>query len=297
MTPDSLKRVTWNSNTLAHNSLENPKVEIGEAIAVAAVKQTARKPCWFCTAKPKNPPRTNEETADPDTSDGEGEDPESIPENDEHNSSSALGESLIGAGWEEPNWQIKNPLKPTLSTKVVPAAHHCIPGGASLAKATALHKFMREGGPYNFESDIGYNVNAAENGVWLPGNYAVRRGNREFNGKTWSAQSPGFQDRYVEAAMDEADGKMFHDAHPKYNGKVKGTLNSIANKLTKPNKKKCPICGKDLNSGKARPPFALVDRLNFVSDEHRLMLDSPTRKTVNAHYWTSSKGMTVFLKG
>jgi hypothetical protein len=271
-------------------------MEIGESIAVAAVKQAKKGPCWFCEAEPKHAARENQEEADPDTSDSEDEDPEEVPENDEHNCSSALGDSLIGAGWEEPTWRIKNPLKRSVRTTIIPAAHHCIPGGASLAKAKALHKFMRKNGPYSFESDIGYNVNAAENGVWLPGNYAVRRGNTEFNGATWSAQEEGFQLEYVGAAMDAAAGKMFHDAHTEYNGKVKKTLLSIANKLTKPEKKKCPVCGTELNKGKVRPPFALVDRLNFVSDEHRLMLDAPTKKTVNAGYWTSSKGKDVFLK-
>jgi hypothetical protein len=265
-------------------------MEIGEAIAVEAVAQDPKEDCWYCK-QPGGENPVNDEAADPDTSDAEL--PDLVPENAEGNDSSKLGKSLIKHGKDEPKWEIDNPLKPGTSTKIVPAAHHCIPGEASLAQASALHDFMRKDGPNDFASDIGYNVNHANNGVWLPGNYAVRADNPEFNLKTWSAHAPSFQKTYVKRAMAEASGKMFHDAHRKYNGKVLGTLNSIAAKLTKPDKKKCPICKAELNKGKARPPFGLVGRLDFVSGKHRTMLLSPTPTTVEAGYFTSSKGRDV----
>lgn len=263
-------------------------MEIGESIATRAVETHDNEDCWYCkeTSKMKDP--KNDETADPDTSDTETPDG-IIPENLETNSSSKLGSALGDA----PNWSIDNPLKPGHSTKIVPAAHHCIPGEASLAKASTLHVFMRKGGQYNLESDIGYNVNSRENGVWLPGNYAVREDNDEFDRKTWTLHAPAFQKAYVRSAMQTASGKMFHDAHRKYNGKVLGTLNGIASKLCKPDKKKCPICNQPLHKGMTRPPFGLVKRLDFVSNEHRKMLLSPTKETVEAGYFTSSKGRDV----
>jgi hypothetical protein len=154
-------------------------MEIGEAIAVSAVEKHEHEDCWYCKEASKVKDPKNEEAADPDTSDSETPDG-IIPENLETNSSSTLGRALADA----PSWVIENPSKPGHPTRIVPAAHHCIPGEASLAKASALHNFMRKGGPDNLESDIGYNVNSGENGIWLPGNYAVRDDNDEFDRKT-----------------------------------------------------------------------------------------------------------------
>jgi hypothetical protein len=154
---------------------------------------------------------------------------------------------------------------------------------------------MRKGGDYQFESDIGYGVNHANNGVWLPGNYAVREDNPEFDFKTWTQYLPAFQQTYVRSAMASASGRMFHDSHRKYNGRVKDTLNSIAAKLTKPVKTNCPICDRPLDDRKNRPPYGLVARLDFVSGEHRNMVVNPTAKTVTAGYFTSSKGGRVVL--
>lgn len=260
-------------------------------IAVAAVAQDAKADCWFCSEPPKAEKKKTDLKANPDTSASDS--PTNVPENKEGNDSSTLGTNLIGAGQKLPKWKIKNLLNPRKMSAVVPAAHHCIPGEASMAKATALHDFMREGGPYDYESDIGYDINDARNGVWLPGNYAVREGNPDFGSKTWTAQTPKFQRDYVRLAMRNAGGKMFHDAHSKYNGKVKTTLLSIANKLSKPKKGKCPICGKA--EKKKRPPYGLVQRLHGVSDGHRVMLQAPTKRTVSGGYYTSSKGRDVVM--
>ena len=66
------------------------------------------------------------------------------------------------------------------------AAHHLIPAQASLKKAISLHDWMvfkdnpqpvggSGGDPAKGKvwADVGYDVNGVENGVWLPGNYAV----------------------------------------------------------------------------------------------------------------------------
>lgn len=61
------------------------------------------------------------------------------------------------------------------------AAHHLIPGRASIGKAKALHKFIRKG---EICCNLGYTVDGNENGVWLPGLHAVNS-----NGlNLWSAK-------------------------------------------------------------------------------------------------------------
>jgi hypothetical protein len=255
--------------------------QIGEAIAVAFVAPVKDGPCWYCEEKPDWPARKNDETADPDTSDSESE--EGVPENDEDNDSSKLGQNLP----DRPNWKVTCPTK-GVNVDVVAAAHHCVPGGAALAKATDLHDFMREGGPFGLASDIGYSVNHAKNGVWLPGNYGVRAGTDHYT-KNWSGQTAAFKTEYANSAMDAAVPKQFHDAHSKYNKNVLQTLESVSEKLGEPDKK-CPVCDKKFD--KTRPPFGLVGRLDATSGQHRALittLGANAKKYVGQGYYTSSR--------
>jgi hypothetical protein len=262
-------------------------MQIGEAIAVSMVSQEGDSPCWFCEEEPTWESRTNDETAEPDTSDSESED--GVPENDEDNSSSKLGENLPAA----PGWTIKCPAT-AANVSVVAAAHHCIPGGASLAKATDLHDFMRKDGPFSHATDIGYGVNHARNGVWLPGNYGVRRGKDHYTAD-WSGQQPSFKTEYANRAMARA-GAQFHDAHSKYNKNVLQTLESVSEKLGEP-EQHCPVCSKKLKH--TRPPYGLVGRLDFSSGEHRTMITTlgseqkaKAKSFVQQNYYTSSRVRT-----
>src|SRR5205807_1863113 len=195
-----------------------------------------------------------------------GEDPDSeeqdegvdnVPENDLTNDSSDLGHQLGG----RPQWTIADPERKRQSLPVIPAAHHLIPGNASLKRVPGLHKYISKKCTIKncqcsvsdfIAGDIGYNVNASENGVWLAGNYAVRRGQHGF-GVTWTAYA--HQADYADAAM-RAAGAQFHDSHPDYSNNVQKTLRTIANTLDLQYKQdhKCPLCGADANKdGKLRP--------------------------------------------
>lgn len=250
-------------------------MEIGEAIAVTISTPNPDEPCWACKEQPKDE-LTNQLNESPDSI-GE-------PENQLHNDSSELGVNL----GHRPNWQISVPDRQngqdlTRICTVVPAAHHLIPGNASLKKVPSLLKLM-EKSKGEITSDIGYNVNSAQNGIWLPANYGVRP-DSEFGCK-WSAY--GFQDDYARTSMEKA-GSQFHDAHPTYSDKVKATLRSLADKINLKKPEKCGICD-DQISDKARPPYGLVGRLNGVSRQHRRFLSGPTRKwPVDSGYYTSSR--------
>ena len=256
--------------------------DIGEAIAVAVTTPDKDEPCWYCEKEPEKKGVKNEEVADPETSDSEDE--EQVPENDEHNDASKLGSNL----GSPPEYEIECPLDNDIKVPITVAAHHCIPGNASLKKATDLHDFMREGGPFSLLEDIGYDVNHENNGVWLSGNYAVRGGKLHYT-KNWGGYDSKFKNAYAKNAMDKSH-RQFHDAHSKYNGKVLKTLESLAEKLGDP-EDKCPICDKKLDA--TRPPYGLVNRLDRVSSEHRRMIsnmNSPNiKKTVTAGYYTSSR--------
>jgi hypothetical protein len=256
------------------------------AIGVLAFEGDADEPCWYCS-EPLTGDAVNKETADPDATDDEDED--AVPENDSDNNAGILGGNL----GDEPEWTIKA-LHSTVDnpSPVVPAAHHCIPGEASLAKVKTLHKFMRKGGPLKLASDIGYDVNDAANGVWLPGNYAVRPGKFGWR-KKWSGFDRKFKDEYASRAVDAARSQ-FHDAHVSYNTKVRKALEALVDKLGKP-KDKCPVCKKELTA--TRPPYGLVGRLNCISSQHRGMLSpisARTKRYVAAGYYTSSRMKTYY---
>lgn len=245
--------------------------QLGESIAVAAMQQSGDDECWFCEEEPEDAIQNNSEDASPDTSDNEPED--EVPENDDKNNSGALGENL----GDRPTWSIICPDK-NQSTDIVPGAHHCIPGKAAFKKVMdlGLKDFVSKKGDNSFISDIGYSINHANNGIWLPGNYGVRKGKGHYT-KTWKGYENdvnNFQQEYVNRAI-KATNRQFHDAHAEYNKLVKKTLENILEELGEP-ENECPICHKPYD--KTRPPYGLVGRLDFVSMSYKRVLDNLGKK-------------------
>jgi hypothetical protein len=250
-------------------------LEIGESIAVSVATSDQDEDCWAC----QEPPRG-------DLTNKLNEDPSSIgePENQLTNDSSKLGSNL----GHRPQWQIQVPDTEAgksimRSCVVVPAAHHLIPGNASLKQVPSIMDLI-DSGRGKISSDIGYDVNGQPNGIWLPANYGVRP-DSEF-GRKWSLY--GHQNEYARAAMKKA-GAQFHDAHPEYSGKVKTALRALADKINLKKPTTCGVCDKQLTD-KARPPYGLVGRLNGVSRQHRAFLAGPVRKwPLGSGYFTSSR--------
>lgn len=137
---------------------------------------------------------------------------------------------------------------------VMYGAHHLIPGNASLAKSALYqNKWM---GPVDNGADrmnIGYNVNGANNGTWLPGNYAV---------KGWSAKESEFQKAYALLAIHDTK-RPFHDAHKDYSDTVLGTLDELNKLMEKMKNSGCPMCKEGGKEGD--PPYHLNARLNAIS--------------------------------
>jgi len=252
--------------------------QVLEAVNVAILMEK-KADCWFCKAQPNSEAVNHVHDEENPLSGGAGD---AVPENDIANNSSTLGGNL----GTRPNWAVQIEQQPK---SVTPAAHHLIPGNASYKNATELHKYVskKEG---IISGDIGYNINAEENGVWLPGNYAVR---------PWGTYT--HQNDYAVASM-KAAAAQFHDAHPDYSTNVKNTLLSMAEKLDKARETmkqpdKCPLCGSDMaDKGKLRPPYGLVGKLHTVSSNHRrILLGRGLReKFINAGYYTSSRVRLLF---
>jgi hypothetical protein len=153
------------------------------------------------------------------------------------------------------------------------AAHHLIPGNASLEKSALFKRFMKKGGKvqagdrkFKIRTNIGYNVNGAHNGVWLPGNYGIRK---KPVGVTWSTLSNGSKAQrtwcfeYAKAVMSRARGQ-FHDTHVDYSDNVLAALNKLSSVMIdhmavceKECKKKC--------KGEVDPPYRLKTALYTMS--------------------------------
>jgi hypothetical protein len=161
------------------------------------------------------------------------------------------------------------------------AAHHLIPGEAALAPSE-LTPFMTKDKQVEItlitpkgkkvkkktiEKHIGYNVNGCHNGVWLPGNYYIRKTTSPIRNKSWSEL--GDNDwclHYVAAAVKVAGGQ-FHDAHTQYSAAVKELLNKIALIVSK---HECDDCEKP----KINPPFVIKSRLYRLSAHFKTKLAS-----------------------
>lgn len=141
------------------------------------------------------------------------------------------------------------------------AAHHILPVKA--VEGSSLIKYIeKEKG--EIEGDIGYNINGAENGIWLPCHTAgvpTRRVSRSRNRG------------YADAAMTHANRQYHAGNHPNYSKHVKKRLNGIKVMLLKFSKD-CPKCDQQ---EKYSPPHVLVFRLNNLSGRIRGFLKGSPR--------------------
>ncbi|NTX17799.1 AHH domain-containing protein [Myxococcus sp. CA056] len=190
--------------------------------------------------------------------------------------------------------QTYNPHEDAFSYDLQYAPHHLIPGNESL-KGSAVVPFMGDDNSIkNYTSprmtsrikpghSIGYDVNAAENGVWLPSPYALS------NKKLWPTgpglaallkspdkeigkQTTLFKLDYVAAAIEASGGRQFHMRHKPYSDKVRQTLQSIGERLQVMADEACPLAKASKDQDKCAPPLGLTARLNLLSENLRGLL-------------------------
>lgn len=161
------------------------------------------------------------------------------------------------------------------------AAHHLIPGNASLAaKACNLYKYMvkgktvksKSGKSWKIKANIGYNVNGAHNGVWLPGNYGIRKGTSPIKKKKWGDLVNSHTDwclNYV-VAVTKKNGAQFHDSHAEYSKAVLKLLNAISEALLG-HQIGCTDCKK---KDEVPPPYRIKTRLYNLSQYFKSQVKS-----------------------
>lgn len=162
------------------------------------------------------------------------------------------------------------------------AAHHLIPGNASLYNSESkIKQYMIKNEPvevksrkgsktFKIQEHIGYNVNGAHNGVWLPGNYAMNRprvvernkkdGTSEIE---WTAHEAHWQRAYVVAAVKHKKAQ-FHDTHPKYSEAVLKCLKKMADALNA-HQADCDLDPCNCKKPEIAPPYMLIAQLNKLS--------------------------------
>lgn len=166
----------------------------------------------------------------------------------------------------------------------VNAAHHIIPGNASL-KPSSLKPYMTKGAKVSVEimdggksvkktwtvkEYIGYNINGAHNGVWLAASYAIRKGKTDAK-DTWSTLASKKEDWCVNyiAASAKAVEAQFHDTHEPYSTELKNFLNGLTVKLAT-HQKTCAICRNSLTD--IAPPYIVKDTLYALSANTKVRL-------------------------
>ena len=229
--------------------------------------------CCFCN-KGKPDERENVFDADPDEDDRAHLTPLEWVKFKNH--AETLGDNLIQKKfpkkvyWLVAHPKIKGAYVTGKSTSpevkgVTCAAHHLIPGNAAL-KESRLFKDGYLGTTGKKTLNIGYNINKAPNGIWAPGNYAMRPwgpGGINFDGSAYG---------YAKAAIEEAH-VQFHDAHPAYSKEVLKALEAIADKVDS-NEQICPFAAKQ--DKKTRVLVTLVARLDSLSERCRRMVSFPS---------------------
>jgi hypothetical protein len=163
------------------------------------------------------------------------------------------------------------------------SAHHLIPADASLPNSSLID-YIKAGD--KIWGDIGYDVNGAENGLWLPTHSSLstlmKKGkllpNAAFGikygeladlaekNKENELMVASFHQRYTYLVMDQT-GRQFHDAHTDYSDEVVKKLDSITVKLLNISAFHCDKCKEAATDGSSKlpPPHTLVFRLNALS--------------------------------
>lgn len=166
------------------------------------------------------------------------------------------------------------------------APHHLIPGNGSLKgsavvpylgdEATIKHFKKGEASKIMDGHSVGYDVNAASNGVWLPSPYALSNCNdwpaipgitalKKQRGEAVAYDTTGFKEAYVAAAIEASGNRQFHMSHKKYSDKVREILKSIGARLKSMAGGECPIASGSKSNGKLVPPAGLPGRLDVLS--------------------------------
>jgi A nuclease family of the HNH/ENDO VII superfamily with conserved AHH len=242
--------------------------QIGESASPAMIADIKHDDeCYFCNAKdePKKEENVTEDDPD-DDSEFPGLEEEGVKFK---NDASALGRALGGSPGKK-----KAPVAGAGSFDSSTAAHHLVPGKASLKQSKFFleKKYIWTEGAA--KGNVGYNVNSAPNGEWLPGNYAQRPWGTK--GAAFAAKARVSAQDYAFASIDTWE-HQFHDSHEDYSIVVKQALDQVFDKLEHNETIVCPEAAKKKKDKpeEKSPLYLLVSRFHTISGRMRRMLKFP----------------------
>lgn len=199
---------------------------------------------------------------------------------------------LPGGGDRTIGWEAKPGALETFAVRMAAAPHHIIPGKAAMDKSK-LEKWTVEGS--KIKQDIGYNIDGAQNGVFLPHlpeiywtkhKSGTKTPQSKYYGVAWSGlsasakESIGFLvqgETWLQMHYTDHDDPYVHMDHDKnYDKECKNQCNLLNDLMTlKANAAKC----KDADS-KLNPPYELVSWINEKSSQIKMKI------TGNPKNWT-----------
>lgn len=199
---------------------------------------------------------------------------------------------LGGGGDDHKGWTIDDGVLAEIETYVKPTPHHLIPGNAAMAKSN-VEEWTRDT-KGTIKQDVGYNIDGADNGIWLPHlphihwtSYQNKKKKVRFSdiyGK-WSELEP-YQQAWVGAVvMGDTRLQMHYTDHDDpyahvnnlttYDDEALKRCNLLADLMKKFWSKKCP---KEKNKKPLDPPYGIVLRLNLQSLYMKQRISGPPKK-------------------
>jgi len=245
-------------------------MDLGEKASIGSIitEMHDEETCVFCQAT-EPPKEIINEFVDDHDGDVEAEIGDNVPTYKFKNDAGRLGKAM-GGKLEAKAVRLNNKM---FDASV--AAHHLIPGNASLKNSELFmsEEYLWKDG--KAKGNIGYDINTKANGLWSPGNYGVRPWGTE--GSKFEAGNRGLEAKDFAFAAMETWGTQFHDAHPKYSEFVKDCLDKVFDKLEAQEEIWCLEAKKREKSPEEKDPlYPLVRRLDTISARMKRMLEFPT---------------------
>jgi hypothetical protein len=196
-----------------------------------------------------------------------------------------------GGGDPTKGWLVAANILETFPVEIAAAPHHLIPGKASMAPSTLETWTLESKG--KIKQDIGYNIDCAENGIFLPHlpeiywtryQPGTETPMSEYFGQTWTDLSPSAKQSIGDLVMNETELQMHYTDHDdpyahvdnetNYDDECKQECNQLADMMQAfADVAKCQD-----DDGKLNPPYALVHRINGKSRAVKLRITGSPRR-------------------
>jgi hypothetical protein len=185
---------------------------------------------------------------------------------------------LPGGGDTTTGWEAQAGVLEDFPVKLAAAPHHLIPGNAAMTPSRVETWTCADKG--KIKEDIGYNIDCAQNGIFLPHLPEIywtrhKQGTKtpmaKYYGQTWTDLSAGSKASIGDLVMGETSLQMHYTDHDDpyahvdnettYDDECKQECNRLADLMAQfASVAKC----KD-DDGKLRPPYGVVAMLNGSS--------------------------------